>query len=196
MTLVDYVECIDLYRQAEKYRATWRRHTRDRVFLASRLAECYAREKRLRYCSKTITRNYRRLEDYSKAIEIIDAKTGYGKLIEITIYIKYESRKKRSWDREFEIRIYICVPLHITCKVVAEYYELFISGSEADWILTLIDTGAGVVQGGCREMICEKNQWCNKVCRCDLKSPTEIEIYDMIRGYTWEYTGPPWIQVV
>ena len=196
--LTDYVSCVNLKEASRKFRATWRRHTNDRVFLASRLAECYARNITLRKCSRGLTRNYRRLEDYAKAVELVSTteRTGYGKLIEITIYVKYSSRKKKSWDREFEIRIYTCVPLYVSCATVTQFWEMLMYGSEADFIMSLVDAGGSTVVGGCRELLCPENEkWCNMVCRCDLQCETEIIVYDMLRGYEWEYSGPPWIEI-
>lgn len=119
MRLTQYVDCIDLSVLSRIYRFSWRRHTDRRVELASRLAECIAcKYHRLRRCTRSITRNYRRLEDYAKAIGIIQRQNGkwvgYGKLIEYTVYFTYHPSKdkKKKNARRVEVRVYIPIPLH------------------------------------------------------------------------------------
>lgn len=118
-SIIQYVDCIDLHNTV--YRATWRRHTNRRVELASMLAECVTcSNKALRRCSRSITRNYRRLEDYAKATGIVERIgtewVGYGKLVEYTVYFTYKPRsddkKKQRNARRVEVRVYIPVPLH------------------------------------------------------------------------------------
>jgi len=116
--LTDYVSCVNLDRVPRTI-PIWRVHTDRYVYLASLLSLCVHYVGRLRYCSELLAQrervSYRRLEEYSEWVGIIDTADsvwkGFGKLWEITVYIKYTSSVKSSWDRHFEIRFYISAPL-------------------------------------------------------------------------------------
>jgi len=125
--LTDYVKCINLS-VIPRTIPIWRIHEDRYVDLASRLSVCVYQKNKLRECSTPLANIYhvslRRLEEYAEHVGIIDVEDsiwkGYGKLIEITIYMKYDSDRRASWSRHFEIRMYISVPLNIT-----EYSKTF-----------------------------------------------------------------------
>jgi len=118
--LTDYVSCINL-RAIPRTIPIWRVHEDRYVDLSSRLSVCVYQKNKLRECSTPLAErervSLRRLEEYAEHVGIIDTEDGiwkgYGKLVEITIYLKYESERKRSWNRHYEIRLYISVPLNI-----------------------------------------------------------------------------------
>jgi len=185
-SLTQYVECMDLHSCI--YRATWKRHSDTRVELASRLAECIAcSNASLRRCSRRITRNYRRLEDYAKCTGIVERYgrkwIGYGKLVEYTIYFTYKprsnERKKLRNSRRIEVRVYIPVPLNfisyhilwdIALSVATDLMEVYYPD-----MLYFVDTHKEGYRLVTSYMLSpyEKGmngEWCNGVVRVDLST--------------------------
>jgi len=125
--LTDYVECIDL-KSIPKDITIWRTHTDSYVDISSRLSLCAHYQNKLRECSIPLAKkyyvSYRRLEYYAEFTGQIDRPfkdwIGFGKIVEFTVYLKYESIKRASWSRHYEIRMYISAPLGLT-----EYYKVF-----------------------------------------------------------------------
>lgn len=198
-SLVAYVACIDLREQRRKHKFTWLYHTGDRVEMASRLAEKIAEQMytegqtSLRKASTSITRNYRRLEDYAKAIGIVEYRKewrGYGKLVEYTIYFRYRSKKKPEWDRHIEVRIYVPYPLHV--MNYNGFWDTAIAMSHDSIADTyspeLADAGEYEKQG-VRLMTGCDTVWCNDVCKVDLLTNIYIEMKDY-RGYFYEVSVP------
>jgi len=141
--LTDYVKCINL-RAIPRTIPIWRVHEDRYVDLSSRLSVCVYNVNKLRECSMILAEkervSYRRLEEYAEHVGIIDTENGiwkgYGKLVEITIYLKYESERKRSWNRHYEIRLYISIPLNIVdySKVFNKSLILSVIRRIMEWI--------------------------------------------------------------
>ncbi len=128
-TLTSYVECFRPTRR-------WRRHTEERVRMASMLAERYYFIGSRRRASVEITRTlYRELEEYAEECQILVPRLErvlrrpplvgvryfepYGKVYEVTFYVSYhEVAKKRR--RRLEVRVYHSIPLHYSLLTLSK----------------------------------------------------------------------------
>jgi len=141
----DYVSCINLRKIPESI-TLWKIHKDEYVDWASKLALCTHYNQKLRECSETlaelVSTSYRRLENYTEYTCLVERKNrewkGYGKILEITLYLKYESEKRPSWSRHYEVRMYISIPLSLmkykevitpntvieTAKSIFDYLEM------------------------------------------------------------------------
>ena len=136
---IDYVECFTP--------EGWVEHTDERIDLASRLSLCVHYTGRLRYCSSRLYAAYRRLEDYAKSIHVIETEDavwrGHGKLLEITLYLKYLVPGRPSWERHYELRMYISVPL--TLYNYSRVFDEDLLVSVSDKLMSAIGISAALV---------------------------------------------------
>lgn len=211
--LTDYVKCVDL---SPIRRIAFAEHTDRRVEQASKLSICAHLTNNLSYCVRRLVGyRYRRLEEYAKytGFAVIRDTTwfGHGKLIEVTLYYKYESRVPR-WSRHLEIRLYFVVPVHF--KDYVELFENFLdvfdnvarslAESEEFWYasdMELDEERMDEMKYGVREVkvtdvsrtlmqdviamhapCCLKTSWCNDVIRA-VYGYSYAVIHDY-RGYT------------
>lgn len=195
--IVEYVKCFPTKTPTLGYK----KHTDKYVILASMLADCYSETKKLRRCSKELAStyrvSYRRLEEYAKATRQINTrlKQGYGKLIEITIYVKYDSAQKESWNRHYEIRIKLVIPIAIDISTLLyndpeTWLDIAIPYfGESAFIWNMIHAGAEVgYKEGIRLLMCfEEDHWCNHVCRRPLEDNIFVKIVEYNKGWRTQY---------
>ena len=205
---IDYVECFKP--------EGWVEHTDERIDLASKLSLCVHYTGRLRYCSSSLYTAYRRLEDYAKSIHVVETEDavwrGHGKLLEITLYLKYLSERK-SWERHYELRIYIAVPL--TLFNYSRIFDEDLLVSVSDKLMSALGISAAFVwiwagyeleeEGaklkiGFREVreleevpedyipFVGRRRWCNDVYRATYD--TAYFILVDYRGYVYDPTHP------
>lgn len=204
-TLLDYASCINLYKKRGLYKFTWLKHAESRVERASMVAEILECETHaLRRASIQVDpHNYRRLEDYAKAIGVVEYNSlekryvGYGKLMQVTVYLGYESKKYPSLSRRFEVTMHIPIPLHVVeyetlddkMEELARYaLEEIGFASELAYSSMLDKIGYEFIYS--REYV-EGLTWCNRVVKARLDDDINVEVVSMktIPPFrSWYYT--------